>query len=94
MMETLSNLMVGFGDAFSPMNLIYVFIGALLGTAVVFCLAWVPPWPWRCFFLLPLRWTQPPRLLCSPASTWWTLRTPPWRFWSTPWWFDRYCNGL
>ncbi|WP_301195328.1 tripartite tricarboxylate transporter permease, partial [Corynebacterium stationis] len=33
-METLSNLMVGFGDAFSPMNLIYVFIGALLGTAV------------------------------------------------------------
>ena len=34
MMETLSNLMVGFGDAFSPMNLIYVFIGALLGTAV------------------------------------------------------------
>ena len=34
MMETLSNLMMGFGDAFSPMNLIYVFIGALLGTAV------------------------------------------------------------
>ena len=34
MMETLNNLMMGFGDAFSPMNLIYVFIGALLGTAV------------------------------------------------------------
>src|SRR5699024_10439329 len=34
MMETLNNLMMGFGDAFSPMNLVYVFIGALLGTAV------------------------------------------------------------
>ena len=34
MMETLNNLMMGFGDAFSPMNLVYVLIGALLGTAV------------------------------------------------------------
>ena len=33
-METLNNLMMGFGDAFSPMNLVYVLIGALLGTAV------------------------------------------------------------
>lgn len=34
MMETLNSLMMGFGDAFSPMNLVYVLIGALLGTAV------------------------------------------------------------
>ncbi|MGO2776838.1 tripartite tricarboxylate transporter permease [Corynebacterium casei] len=33
-METLNSLMMGFGDAFSPMNLVYVLIGALLGTAV------------------------------------------------------------
>ena len=34
MMETINNLMMGFGDALTPMNLVYVFIGALLGTAV------------------------------------------------------------
>lgn len=33
-MDSLSLLMGGFGEAFSPMNLLWVFIGALLGTAV------------------------------------------------------------
>jgi putative tricarboxylic transport membrane protein len=33
-MDSLSNLMDGFGTALTPMNLVWVFVGALLGTAV------------------------------------------------------------
>jgi putative tricarboxylic transport membrane protein len=34
MMDSLSNLIDGFGTALTPMNLVWVFVGALLGTAV------------------------------------------------------------
>ncbi|MGB6072235.1 MAG: tripartite tricarboxylate transporter permease, partial [Rhodococcus sp. (in: high G+C Gram-positive bacteria)] len=33
-MDSLSNLIDGFGTALTPMNLVWVFVGALLGTAV------------------------------------------------------------
>ncbi len=33
-MDSLSNLLDGFGTALTPMNLVWVFVGALLGTAV------------------------------------------------------------
>ena len=33
-MELLDNLVLGFGTALSPFNLLYCFIGVLLGTAV------------------------------------------------------------
>ena len=33
-MELLTNLALGFGTALSPFNLLYCFIGVLLGTAV------------------------------------------------------------
>src|SRR5687767_3987413 len=33
-MELISNLSIGFGVAFTPINLLYAFIGCMLGTAI------------------------------------------------------------
>ena len=44
-MELLSNLALGFGTALDPFNLLYCFIGVLLGTAVTLLYATFRSWP-------------------------------------------------